>query len=322
MVIFLIHLICPNPAIDRTLLFDNIIRDKPNRPVNLKEIPGGKGFNVAYALSFDSDVKFKIHTILGGKYGEQFMQLAANNHYPIVKTTVGTNTRLCHILVDKNDRSLVLSQEYGFKLNDKLLDEFTKTLLDSVNTGDYLVFSGSLMKGMPTTYINDIYYKLQERNIKVKLVVDTSGNTLKDAYKLAPYMVKINDEEIYDIFPEKKLDTIQDYFELLQNNVDQKINNFIITLGSKGAVGRIDGEYLYGYCKPVDAKNPNASGDFFLGRMMNGINHNSSPIATLKDAIAFSTGNVENWFPEVTKAQLSDIKKDIKIKNLQSEEIK
>lgn len=312
----MIHLICPNPAIDRTLLFKKIVRDKPNRPLELKEVPGGKGFNVAYALGFDQDVNFKIHTMLGGKYGEQFIQLADSYHYPIVKTEVKTNTRLCHILVDQSDRSLVLSQEFGFNLNSTLFNSFTNTLIDSVKNGDYIVFSGSLMKGMPKTYIEDVYQELLNRGIKVKLVVDTSGEPLKNAYKLAPYMIKINDEEIYDIFPNKNISSIDDYLRLLQFDVNPKIKNFIITLGAKGAVGRIGNKYLYGFSKPIEVRNPNASGDFFLGRMMHGISIGQSPFETLRQALAFSTSNVENWFPEVSKKQLEKSVKEIEIKNL------
>lgn len=312
----MIHLICPNPAIDRTLLFKKIVRDKPNRPIEMKEVPGGKGFNVAYALSFNNDVDFKIHTILGGKYGEHFIQLADYYHYPIVKTDVDTNTRLCHILVDESDRSLVLSQEYGFKLNKHLFDSFTNTLLDSVKNGDYVVFSGSLMKGMPETYISDVYEKLLYRGVKIKLVVDTSGAPLRQAYKLVPYMIKINNEEILDIFPDKKLETIQDYFHLLQFDVNPAITNFIITLGGKGAIGRIGNKYLYGYSEPVEVKNPNACGDFFLGRFMHGLAQKESARSTLQEALAFSTSNVENWFPEVTQKQLEKVTEKIQIKDL------
>lgn len=312
----MIHLICPNPAIDRTLLFEKIVRDKPNRPIKLKEVPGGKGFNVAYALSFNNDVNFKIHTVLGGKYGEHFIELADYYHYPIVKTAVDTNTRLCHILVDESDRSLVLSQEYGFKLNKRLFNSFTNTLLDNVKTGDYVVFSGSLMKGMPETYISDVYEELLQRGIKAKLVVDTSGAPLRQAYKLAPYMIMINNEEILDIFPDKKLETIQDYLHLLQFEVNPTITNFIITLGGKGAIGRIGNKYLYGYSEPVEVKNPNACGDFFLGRFMHGLAQKESARSTLQEALAFSTSNVENWFPEVTQKQLEKVTEKIQIKDL------
>ena len=307
----MIHLICPNPAIDRTLLFEKIVRDKPNRPLKMKEVPGGKGFNVAYALSFDHDVDFKIHTILGGKYGEHFIQLADYYHYPIVRTAADTNTRLCHILVDESDRSLILSQEYGFKLNRRLFNSFTNTLLDSVKNGDYIVFSGSLMQGMPETYISDVDEQLQQRGVKARMVIDTSGAPLRQAYKLAPYMIKINNEEILDIFPQKKLETIQDYLHLLQSDVDPAISNFIITLGGKGAIGRIGHKYLYGYSQPVEVKNPNASGDFFLGRFMHGLARKEEETTILREALAFSTSNVENWFPEVTPKQLANAKIEI-----------
>ncbi|ABP89173.1 Fructose-1-phosphate kinase and related fructose-6-phosphate kinase (PfkB) [Streptococcus suis 05ZYH33] len=46
----MIHLICPNPALDRTLLVEKIEKNIPLRPTEVRDYPGGKSFNVAYAL--------------------------------------------------------------------------------------------------------------------------------------------------------------------------------------------------------------------------------------------------------------------------------
>ena len=35
----MIHLVCPNPAIDRTLLVDGFVKSLPNRPYEVKEFP-------------------------------------------------------------------------------------------------------------------------------------------------------------------------------------------------------------------------------------------------------------------------------------------
>ena len=314
----MIHLICPNPAIDRTLLFNTIETAIPNRPIIVKEFPGGKSFNVAYSLSYEvkrSDIT--IHTMLGGLYGDRVLQLAKEKGYNLKVTTVEKNTRLCNILVDTSSKEIIPIYEQGFELDCDLLNKFTENLISSIKDGDILVFSGSLMKGIPNNYIASIQKKLNAQNINVKLCVDTSGPALLSTYKEArPFLIKINDEEIKDIFPNKELNSLSDYIDLLKNDIDVTIQHFIITLGEDGIVARMDGHIYTGSAEAVEAKNPVACGDFFLGRLINGIDRQESKIDILKSALLFSTCNVMNWFPEVSNEQLENILPTITVKKI------
>lgn len=305
----MIHLICPNPAIDRTLLLKKIETAIPNRPIEVRESPGGKSFNVAYALTYEKNSpEITIHTMLGGLYGTHLTQLAQEKGYALKATTVATNTRLCNILVDMTDQTIVPVYEAGFELDAATLQQFTQTLLESLNEGDFLVFSGSLMKGMPADYICQITDELAKRNLSVKLCVDTSGEALRQTYQqTTPYLIKINDEEIQDLFPEKELATVTDYLTLLSNDINPEIPNFIITLGKKGIVGRLNQTFYTGSALPIEAKNPIACGDFFLGRLVKGMYQQTTPEETLTSALLFSTCNAMNWYPEVTEQQMTTI---------------
>lgn len=310
----MIHLICPNPAIDRTVLLESMQFGSPNRPVQIKEFPGGKSFNVAYALAHTvNSKKIMIHTMLGGIYGEQVVNLAKKYGYTIQSTQVEKNTRICTIIVDTLEKTVLPIYEKGFELDDKTLDEFTSSLINSVAENDILVFSGSLMQGMPDVYIAKIYEELREKNIK--LCVDTSGNALKETYQsTTPYLIKINDEEVQELFPDKKLNTQEDFLNLLNNDI--KIENFVITLGAQGIVGKINDKLYKGYAEPIEAKNPIASGDFFLGRMIAGIHSQMDAVDMLKDALCYSTSNTMNWFPMVNDEQLASVKSSIIVKEI------
>lgn len=305
----MIHLVCPNPAIDRTVLLETIQYGSPNRPTQIKEFPGGKSFNVAYALAHTVDSKkIMIHTMLGGVYGEHVTNLAKKYGYSIQTTQVEKNTRICTIIVDISKKTVLPIYEKGFELDNTTLQKFTDNLLNSVAENDTLVFSGSLMKGMPNDYIAKIDKKLQNKNIK--LCIDTSGEVLKETYRsTTPYLAKINDEETQELFSNKSLNTREDFLTLLNNDI--KLNNFIITLGSKGIVGKVNGKLYEGYAESIEAKNPIASGDFFLGRLVAGIDKQMNAADTLKDALCYSTCNVMNWFPMVTDEQLADTRPSI-----------
>lgn len=308
----MIHLICPNPAIDRTLLFHHFAKSTPNRPYDLKEFAGGKSFNVAYAMNFETpSVDFLVHTILGGRNGEYLKALATENHVPLLTLEIPENTRVCNILVDTDEQEVYPVYENSFALNPTLLDDFTSNLESSIQDGDTVVFSGSLMTGMPDDYI----YQFQEKfkNRAVKFFVDTSGAPLREAYRGRPYVIKINDEEILDLFPDAKLNDLTDYVQLLQSPLVADIPYFIVTLGAKGILAKMKQEIYFLSVDKINAKNPIASGDFFLGGLVKYLTSGESSLTALKKAISYSTANVLNWYPELKTEQIQHFYDTVKI---------
>ncbi|MGM0168603.1 hypothetical protein IGI39_004358 [Enterococcus sp. AZ135] len=302
----MIHLVCPNPAIDRTLLVDGFVKSLPNRPYEVKELPGGKGFNVAYAIGYEApSVEFCVHTIAGGRNGEYLGDLAISSNVPVNFTKIDSNTRVCNIIMDTQNFATYPIYENSFQLNNELLEKYTSALKRSVKEMDYIVFSGSLMKGMPSNYIAKFINEFREKDVKI--FVDTSGEALRQAYQAKPYAIKINDEEILDIFPEADLSTIDSYAALLASKATESIPVFIITLGEKGIIAKIDDQILYVKAKKVVAKNPIACGDFFLGGLIKNLATGQNPEYTLKRAISYSTANVLSWYPELNQQQIEEI---------------
>jgi tagatose 6-phosphate kinase len=311
----MIHLICPNPAIDRTLLVKNFSAEIPNRPYEVKEFAGGKGFNVAYAIGFEHPhVDFCVHTIVGGRNGDYLQELAYQSNIPLRLTHIDVNTRVCNIIMDTEKRITYPVYENSFNLESNLLDDFSSQIRNSISDGDIVVFSGSLMKGMPADYISHFIKEFDQHN--VKFFVDTSGAALIEAYKAKPYAIKINDEEILDLVPNNTFDTIESYAMFLDSDFTREIPIFIITLGSKGIIAKIDESIYYIQAKKVAAKNPIASGDFFLGGLVKGVANNDDALTILKRAISYSTANVLNWYPELHLSDINEICKTLEVKKL------
>ncbi|EOH97119.1 1-phosphofructokinase family hexose kinase [Enterococcus haemoperoxidus ATCC BAA-382] len=312
----MIHLICPNPAIDRTLLVENFTSERPNRPYEVKEFAGGKSFNVAYALDFeDSTVPYCIHTILGGRNGAFLKELASIKDIHLEITDVDVNTRFCTIIVDTKTHRIYPIYENSFVLNPLLLNKFTKQLLNTIQPKDTVVFSGSLMKGMPDDYIAQIQNQLKGQNIR--FFIDTSGPALVEAYKGKPDVIKINDEELNDLVPDRTFKELEDYVNFLNSETAAAIPYFIVTLGEKGVIAKLNQQIYHLFVPPVQAKNPIACGDFFLGGLVKYLTLGSlKDIDVLKKAVSYSTANVLNWFPEMKQLDIDRIEQKIIIKKL------
>lgn len=289
----MIHLICPNPALDRTLLVEKIEKNIPLRPTEVRDYPGGKGFNVAYALRENGVHDVVVHTILGGRIGQYIQDLneERGNHLSFIE--VPTTTRTCSIFVETSTGDVELYYEKGLELSQDLFARFEQQLEESLSAGDWVVFSGSLMKGMPDDYIAQFI----DKHPHVKVVVDTSGAALQAAYRKHPALIKINNEELKELYPDLDEQSPTAILEILQKQTVHE--NLIITMGAKGSLAKIGQRFFSVQSPKIQARNPIASGDFYLGVLVKGLSNGDSPEDYLREAAAFSTANCLNDFPEV-----------------------
>lgn len=301
----MLHLVCPNPALDRTILLSDFQAEVVNRPDLVHENAGGKSFNVAYVLKAEAQTDeehFCIHTMLGGKMGEYVAQLNENDGIPLVVTQVNKNTRTCTISIDTVNRKTYLVYEKGFDLDQDLLETFTTNLVSAVKPGDSVVFSGSLMKGMADSYIKDVAELLPEG---ANLVVDTSGPALEQALKAKPALLKINDEELAELTG-KSTSTPEEVAAIVKEYTDLPF--FIVTMGGKGVVAKL-GEDCFQLTFPkIEVKNPIASGDFFLGSLCHSL-HERGLVdrESVMRACAYATANCLQWTPGVDQADVARI---------------
>lgn len=313
----MIHLICPNPAVDRTILLEQLLADTPNRPLEVRDFAGGKSFNVAYALLREGgeglNNQVTVHTILGGENGERVSRLAKEQGIKIKALQVDQNTRECNIVVDTTKETIYPIYERGFELTPDLLDQFTQQLINSIQENDLVVFSGSLMKGMPDDYMVQVKKALKQ---PVRFLIDSSGPAMKSAYHAqVADIIKINDEEYNELF-ETNLRTIADYAEHLKMKVLPNIPYFMITLGENGLLLKFENEIYHFQAPSIKVKNPVASGDHLFGGLIRGLVTNRDLFETIKKAIAYATSNCLHWYPYIDLNQVAEVIPQLTVKKL------
>lgn len=306
----MIHLICPNPALDRTLLVDRIEKNIPLRPTEVRDYPGGKSFNVAYALRENGVQDYCIHTILGGQIGTYIQELNTERGNRLRVVESQQTTRTCSIYVETSTGDVVLFYEKGLDLTEDLLAAFTQQLTASLEDGDILVFSGSLMKGMPDDYIKGFI----EAFPNVRTIVDTSGPALKAVYASKPSLIKINNEELKELYPDLNEEDPEAILALLKGHVPH--DNIIITMGSRGSLAKLGQRYFRVHTPKQEARNPIASGDFYLGLLVKGLYEGQDPQTYLKAAAAYATANCLNDFPEVQKDQFEALLQQVQVEEI------
>ncbi|HFU4055998.1 TPA: PfkB family carbohydrate kinase [Streptococcus suis] len=135
--------------------------------------------------------------------------------------------------------------------------------------------------------------------------MDTSGPALRAAYQARPALIKINNEELKDIYPELDEESPEDILRILKEVTPH--DNIIITMGGKGSLAKIGQRFFRIQSPKKEARNPIAAGDFYLGLLVKGISQGQEPEIFLKEAAAFATANCLNNFPEVQSEQFQAV---------------
>ncbi len=166
------------------------------------------------------------------------------------------------------------------------------------------------MKGMQDDYIQQFI----EKYPKVLTILDTSGPALRAAFQARPALIKINNEELKEIYPELDEESPEDILRILKDVTPHE--NIIITMGGRGSLAKIGQRFFRIQSPKKEARNPIAAGDFYLGVLVKGISQNQDPEIFLKEAAAFATANCLNYFPEVLSEQFEVIVDTISLEEL------
>ncbi|PND56184.1 1-phosphofructokinase [Mycobacterium sp. ENV421] len=187
--------VTPNPSIDRTVtLPTTLVRGAVHRVQSVTMEPGGKGVNVARALT------------LAGL--DTLAVLPAARHDPIITALLSCAVPFYAVPIDgavrtnlaitESDGTTTKINEPGAVIDEITLAALTQAILDHAARARWVVLSGSLPPGVPDDWYADVVAQLQPYDCKV--AVDTSDAPLAALAAAlgtaAPDVIKPNSEEL------------------------------------------------------------------------------------------------------------------------------
>ncbi|WLR46618.1 1-phosphofructokinase family hexose kinase [Halobacillus litoralis] len=298
----MIHIVCPNPALDRTIHLENFHHNDVSRAKYSKDLLGGKGFNVLRSfLVHKQRPDFQVHTFLGGYTGNYLQEMIEKTGIDCNVTTIHDTTRICSAIVDEEKNHVHLINESGPIIREKEKDTFVDGLKQSVKANDYVIFSGSIPQGIE----KDFYYRLIRslENKGAKCILDTSGTFLKEGIKAEGWLIKVNKSEFLELRGHSEdcgERVVEEELQSLKTS-----SNIIVTLGSEGSLAKFNNQMFKITLPKIDAKNATASGDIFLGALVKNIDSDRSIEESLRMASAYSLSNCLYWNPHIN---LDDVK--------------
>ena len=223
--------VTPNAALDRTLVVPDFAIGHISRIPNAIAVPGGKGLNVLRAVRILGGKPLAMG-LLGGHTGATVAAMVAADGYPAQWTLFEGETRTCTIIASRGE-STVINESGRISPADwtALADDICRV---AARDDVYAVcLCGSLPDGAPPAAPSDLVARLGSTCIK--LWVDSSKTSLKNAVAAKPYAIKVNRDEIAEAL-DVSLNTRADAVALARRLVDDGIEIVVVSLGAAGAL--------------------------------------------------------------------------------------
>lgn len=261
----MIRVLQPNPAMDRIELVDSIELGAVNRSVDVRALPGGKGFNVARALRA-LHVPVAAYGFAGGLVGGYLHAACASLGIVDRHDPIAGETRICQIIVERGSGRSTVLNEPGPRLTRSDGRRGLATIAGDCQPDDVVVIAGSAPRGLAATFCAEVVTAVQERGARA--VVDTSGALLGHALARAPWLVKTNAAEFGAANGGRSLPTEAELIIAMREQVDRGTWCVIVTQGAAGAIAVSRNSTWRVTVPSVQVVNATGSGDVFLAGLI------------------------------------------------------
>lgn len=271
-----------NPAVDKTVTVERLI---PEHKMSVSEptyYAGGGGVNIVRALHNLGYPAIALY-FQGGATGAFFNNLlnaAQIGSYPI---KIKGSTRENFVVFERYS-----GKQYRFGLPGPGVSKRELNSLLNKLTGmeqiDFLVVSGSLAPGISL----DIFEKLQAiaKLKNAKLVVDTSGASLKAALNSGVYLIKPSISELAQLVGEDHLSSNQAIKAAKEIIASKKCEVIVISMGRHGAILINKDECITVKAPDVEALSTVGAGDSMLAGILWSLGNDKSYQSALQFGVA------------------------------------
>ncbi len=296
-----------NVAIDKAYVVDTLDKGHVMRVLKCTNTPGGKGLNVAKVAKLCGE-EVLATGFVGGHAGAYVEDMLNAIFVPNDFVHTANETRSC-INILAADGSSTEFLEPGAPVTKEDVAEFLEKFAGLVKTSDVLTISGSVPKGVDT----DIYAKMVTlaKAEGKPILLDTSGDLLKEGIKSCPTMVKPNDDEIEALLG-VPVTNKKEILAGAKKLHEMGIGYVVVSLGADGAMVVCDEGVFHGRPPKIETVNTVGCGDSMLAAFAVGFARGYAIEESLKYAVAVSAANaltmatghfekedMDNIFPKV-----------------------
>jgi 1-phosphofructokinase family hexose kinase len=272
--------VTPNPSVDRTLAIPALRRGEVVRVTTAAAEAGGKGINVARALTTMGHPSVALAP--AGPAGELTLRSLLQDQVVLETVPVEGEVRVNVSLVEP-DGTVTKVNEPGPRFTSDAADRLLDALVSAVsgfNDVAWVVASGSLPPGLP----DDFYARLAARMpTSIRVAIDADRAALRGAVGGRAALIKPNRAELEELVG-TELATLGAVRQAAAELVAGGVGQVLVSLGVDGALAVADGTACHVEAPIDDLANTVGAGDALLAGYLAG----GATVASLPEAVAWS----------------------------------
>lgn len=276
-----------NAAIDKRYVVENF---NPGAVYRIKECSysaGGKGLNVARVASIAGE-EVLATGFVGGHAGSYIIEQLKAQNIQSDFVHISGESRSCINIYDEINKSQTEFLEPGVYVTDENKEAMLSKYNELLNICSVVAISGSVPDGVDSSLYKEMIIRAKQQNKKVLL--DTSGNILREAIDAKPTMIKPNTDEI-KLLAGKELVDDKDMVEMAISLHDSGIEIVAISCGADGSIIACDEGVYRAYVPKVRAINTVGCGDSMIAGFAIGLSRNMKMVDIIKLSSAISAAN-------------------------------
>lgn len=284
----MIYTVTLNPAMDKTVVIENLTPGGVNRIRSLRVDVGGKGINVSKCLKA-LGAESTAAAFWGGAPGQRGMAFLAESGIGSLPVLIPEDTRTNLKIIDPVRRENTDINEPGPTISAENAAELVAKLEAAILPGDILILSGSVPRGCEPTIYRDLIARCRERGVWVCL--DADGEPLRLGLTAAPSLIKPNIQELNRLLG-RELETAEDITEAAKTLLDTGVEEVVVSLGADGALMVKKGLTLRAEGLNVPVLSTVGAGDSMVAALAWGRARGMGDEDRLRLAIAISAASV------------------------------
>lgn len=253
-----------NPAIDQALSIPGFAAGQVNRVSASRSDIGGKGVNVASCLA-DLGLDVVATGFLGTENAALFERFFERKRITDRFVRLAGATRVGLKIVDDRTGQTTEINFPGLSPKDQDLAELLERIASLATPGGWFVLSGSVPPGAPDDIYATLIESIHARGARV--VLDTSGNALRQGVKSAPEVLKPNVEELGELIG-RTLDSPRAVLDAARSLLERGVRRVIVSMGREGAVFIENGQALLARPPRVTVRSTVGAGDAMVAGLV------------------------------------------------------
>ena len=214
-----------NAALDRTLTVPNFQRGQRHRASQVLTLAGGKGINIARALK-RLGVPVVATGLAGGRTGTRIVEELTSEAILNDFVRIDDESRTSTAIVDPTGGSYTELNEWGPHVSGEELEMLLEKLVYLSQGADYVVFAGSLPRGIDDDFYGEAVHELNRRGAQT--VLDAEGEPLRLGVQAEPLLVSPNEREAEALVGQEFNDD-DDFLTGLETIAEMGARNVLVT---------------------------------------------------------------------------------------------